>query len=259
MPKDERALLLLLGYAANQVSMLQKLLNFATNHTWSFEVEQVATGVQTQMLARLMAGALNEAWILVSTRFIQNPLSRDYLSRLDPGGKQALDALKQLFGRSNLLNAVRNNFAFHYPDTDQVEAAFDAALDDRDLDDLWNLYFSHHGFNSLFLLSDLVIAHGVSRAAAGADLVQGHTKFMGEMSAAAEHLMEFAKAYMAAAWHKHFGQEMLAKDVVSITGAPNVDEVILPFFVELRLREPASTAQVPADSASPDAPPAWRR
>ena len=33
MPKDERVLFLLLGYAANQLSMLQKLLNFATNRT----------------------------------------------------------------------------------------------------------------------------------------------------------------------------------------------------------------------------------
>ena len=46
------------------------------------EIEQHATGAQTQMLLRLMVGALNEAWELVTTRFIQNPLAKDYLGSL---------------------------------------------------------------------------------------------------------------------------------------------------------------------------------
>lgn len=33
MPKDERVLFVLLGYASNQISMLQKLLTFAINRT----------------------------------------------------------------------------------------------------------------------------------------------------------------------------------------------------------------------------------
>ena len=79
MPKDERVLFLLLGYAANQLSMLQTL-NFATNRTPDAEVEQHATGMDIlDVLVRLMVGALNEAWELVSTRFIQKPLAKEYL------------------------------------------------------------------------------------------------------------------------------------------------------------------------------------
>jgi hypothetical protein len=52
MPKNERVLLLLLGYVSNQLSMLQKLLTFATNRTPAKELEQHATGAQTQMLVR---------------------------------------------------------------------------------------------------------------------------------------------------------------------------------------------------------------
>ena len=233
MPKDERVLLLLLGYAANQLSMLQKLLNFATNRTPEAEVEQHATGTQTQMLARLMVGALNEAWELVSTRFIQKPLAKDYLGRLDFAGQQAFDALKRQFGGSNLLNAVRNNYAFHYPRSDEAEEAFEAAFNDRELDDYWNLYFSQHGFNSLFFLSDLIFVHGIGKKANGTDLEEAQRKLMGEMSAAASNLIEFAKAFMAAAWMKHFGAEMVARDIVLVADAPNIDEVWLPFFVEV--------------------------
>ncbi len=71
MPKDERVLFLLLGYAANQLSMLQKLLIFVTNRTPDAEVEQHATGTQTQMLVRLMVGAA-EAWELVKPASSKN-------------------------------------------------------------------------------------------------------------------------------------------------------------------------------------------
>jgi hypothetical protein len=233
MPRDERVLLLLLGYAANQLSMLQKLLNFATNRTPDAEVEQHATGTQTQMLVRLMVGALNEAWELVSTRFIQNPLAKDYLRMLDRDGQQAFDAIKRQFGGSNLLNAVRNNYAFHYPRSDEAEEAFEAAFDDRELDGYWNLYFSQHGFNSLFFLSDLIFVHGIGKKAGGTDLEETQRKLMGEVSAASANLIEFAKAFVAAAWLKHFGEEMVAKDIVTVSDAPNVDDVWLPFFVEV--------------------------
>jgi len=236
MPKDERVLLLLMGYMANQLSMLQKLLNFATNRTPDSELEQHATGTQTQMLARLMVGALNEAWLLVSTRFIQKPLAKDYLDSLDSAGQQAFDALKRQFGGSNLLNAVRNNYAFHYPQSDEAEAAFEAAFNDRELDGYWNLYFSQHGFNSLFFLSDLIFIHGIGKKANGADIEEAQRKLMGEMSTAASNLIEFAKAFVAAAWLKHFGAEMMAKDLVTIDEAPHVDDVWLPFFVEVSPR-----------------------
>ncbi len=48
MPKNERVLPLLLGYASNRVSMLQKLLTFASNRTWAKKREKHAIGAQTQ-------------------------------------------------------------------------------------------------------------------------------------------------------------------------------------------------------------------
>src|SRR5579871_2095927 len=86
MPKEERVLFLLLGYAANQLSMLQKLLAIATNRTPDTELEQHVTGAQTQMLVRLMVGSLNEAWALVTSRFLQDPIGREYIGKLDDAG-----------------------------------------------------------------------------------------------------------------------------------------------------------------------------
>jgi len=233
MPKDERVLLLLLGYALNQLSMLQKLLTFATNRTPVKELEQHATGAQTQMLVRLTVGALNEAWELVRTRFIETTMAKDYLNRLDAGGQEAFGALKRQFGGSNLLNKIRKNYAFHYPRSDDVDTAFESICNDPELGGLLNLYFSTHGFNSLFLLSDLVFIQGIAEKSGEPDLDAAQKRLMGEVSRASSNLVEFARAFAAAAWLKHFGEEMIAKDIVVATDAPNIDDVWLPFFVEV--------------------------
>jgi uncharacterized Zn finger protein len=97
---------LLVGYVSNQLSMLQKLLTFATNRP-AKEVEQHGTGAQTQMLVRLTVGALNEAWELVRTRFIETTMAKDYLNLLDASGQEAFATLKRQFGESNLLSKIR--------------------------------------------------------------------------------------------------------------------------------------------------------
>jgi hypothetical protein len=234
MPKKERVLLLLLGYVSNQLSMLQKLLTFATNITPAEEVEQHASGAQTQMLVRLTVGALNEAWELVRTRFIETTMAKDYLDRLDEAGREAFTSLKLQFGGSNLLNQIRKNYAFHYPSSDDVDQAFKSICNNDELGGLLTLYFSTHGFNSLFLISDLVFIQGIADKSGEPDLQEAQKKLLGEVSTASINLIEFARAFAAAAWLKHFGREMLAKDVVTVAEAPNVDDVWLPFFVEMQ-------------------------
>jgi hypothetical protein len=63
MAKNERVLLLLLGYVSNQLSI---------------------------MLVRPTVGALNEAWELVRTRFIETTMAKDYLNLLDASGQGSL-------------------------------------------------------------------------------------------------------------------------------------------------------------------------
>ena len=233
MPKDERVLFLLLGYAANQLSMLQKLLNFATNRTPDAEVEQHATG-DLNSDAGTLDGWRPQRGLGTREHPLHPKTPGEGISRqTGSAGQQAFDALKRQFGGSNLLNAVRNNYAFHYPKSDEAESAFEAAFNDRELDGYWNLYFSQHGFNSLFFLSDLIFVHGIGTKAGGTELAETQRKLMEQVSAASANLIEFAKAFVAAAWLKHFGAEMVAKDIVTVSDAPNVDEVWLPFFVEV--------------------------
>jgi hypothetical protein len=95
--KEERSLFLLLGYAANQITMFQKLLIFSSNRTPSEAVEQRISGAQTQMLVRFLIGALHEAWLLIQKRFLGVPLGREYQDRLNQTGREALDGSEEIF------------------------------------------------------------------------------------------------------------------------------------------------------------------
>lgn len=232
LSENERVLLLLLGYVSNQISMLQKLIMFATNVTPERDFEQHCTGVQTQMIVRLTIGAVNEAWRLITTRFIQSPLQKEYLALLDKPGQEAFERLKKQFG-GPMFAAIRNNFAYHYPDTADADEAFQAALADDDVADLWNLYASHHGFNSVFLFSDLIYLHGIKKITGEATITDAHKNFLPEVSRASLDVVEFARAFFAAVWVKHFGTYIDAKDKVQVENAPKADDVMLPFFVDI--------------------------
>ena len=233
----ERALFVRFGYISNQLSLLQKLLTFSTNEQPSLSLEGVCAGAQTQMPLRLFVGAVAESWKLVSEKIVKSPLRNSYFDILDEGGKKALQMLEEQFRESAFLVAVRNNYGFHLVESDkEIEKAFQTLRLDSGLDDYWLLYASHHGFNSLFHISDLIFIQGIANLAKQSDLNLAQEKLMQEVSQASIRLIEFSRSWIAAIWKKHFGAEIQATKVTQITDAPHVDDVRLPFFVDVSSR-----------------------
>ncbi len=65
-----------------------------------------------------------------------------------------------------MLATVRNSYSFHYPDLDDLEAAFQQAAKEENDEADWGVYMTRGLLNCFFMASDLVIAHGIGRAAA---------------------------------------------------------------------------------------------
>ena len=113
LPLNERALFILLGYAANQLNLFSKILLFSLNKTSENEIESTLSGAQSQMLLRVVIGVLHEAWTkIITNRLLKSPLGKEYVPRLDQGGRDALDALNKLFGGSNLLSKFETTTPF---------------------------------------------------------------------------------------------------------------------------------------------------
>ena len=234
MPKDERTFFLMLGYIANQIIMLKKILIFSVNHEATDPIDEQLSRVQIEMLLSLMVGVLFEAWLLIERRFIRRPIGRDYQSALDEEGSSALSALKKKFGQSKLLAAMRNNFALHLPTDSDMERAFESAFGDQTFDDQWYLIFAGNKFNSSYMLCGLVFLHALFEALGEKDWAAGQIKIMKEVSEASDRILEFVHAFTSAMLKKHIGPEMLATLKSKITDVPNLQNVVLPFLVATR-------------------------
>jgi hypothetical protein len=233
MAKEERCLFLALGHASNQVNALWKLVIVLTNGDETDSVKQRLEGAQTQIFVRLTIGAMQEAWRLIEDRFLKRLLGREFMPLLDSPAAEALERLKKRFGKLNRLAVIRNNYAFHHPEIDEVDAAFERAAAGEESEDAdWAIYFNKALLNTFFFVSDFVLVHGMANAMAEADVNEAHRRLLGEMAPVANDLSEFTFGFAAAIFKRYVGNDLTMTLVAKVDDAPDIDDLRYPFFVE---------------------------
>jgi len=228
MTNEERVFLLLMGHAENQISVMFKVLRFATNNDPQNQIEQLVAGTQTQIVLRLLIAIIYETWTkLIKERF----LDRENVSiELSDKGKRTVKKLKTHFSTSSLLERIRNSFAFHYPDDEYMNSAYKAAAADPQLRDDWNWYLSAAKTNTCYHASELVFLHAIMRAAKETSLEKAQHKLMKEATTVYGLMMdlfdEIGHAYMS----KYFPIPIPGHPVATIRTAPNFYQFALPFY-----------------------------
>jgi hypothetical protein len=234
MPDEDRSLMMLLGYASNQINFFTKLVMLSSNKDGPSEIEQRLSSGQTQMSLRVLIGALNEAWELVRKRFLRSPLSKVYRQKLDQAGAEALARMNKRAGAGELFSDLRNAWIFHHPDKDGiVEEACARALADPICDAEWNWYFSPTNYNSFFYPSELVALHGIAQMMGARDIDDSQEKLMRRVIDVATDMNQVIYAITAVLFVENIGSELLSEQPVDIAIAPSIYEVWLPFFVEV--------------------------
>ena len=243
MPDGERALFVLLGYAANQLNFFSKLVIFSTNQDGHGEPEQVLSGAQSQMALRIVIGVLNEAWRLIHTRFMGSPYAKEYTPLLDQAGAEAFARLKKEFDASDgLFSKLRSSWIFHHPDTADLTAAFKDATDQPEWSQFAYWFFSHSNYNSFYLLSEYVTLHGILRIVGEPDLIEGQRKLTIKIKDISEDMSHFIQAILVVLWRKHFGDSLDAERKLVIETAPDFFAPWIPFFVNVLDHPPPGTA-----------------
>jgi hypothetical protein len=234
MTPAERGLFLLFGYASNQVNVLWKLVIVATNETPENPIEQRISGAQTQIIVRLLIGVLFEAWRLVQGRLLGSTLGKEFVPQLNCEATAALDRLKKAFGGSNMISAVRNDFSFHHPKPDDMEAAFQAALKSGVMEEQdWGIYFTRTLLNTFFFVSDYVFAHGIALAVKDEDVNEAHKKLLMSLAPVANDFSEVAFDFARILFVKYLGPELGMTIVAKIEDPPNIDDLRLPFYTDV--------------------------
>ncbi len=187
-----------------------------------------------------MIGILWEAWRAVETHFLSSKLGKEkeYEPLLDTEARTALGNLKDYFGKKNEIALLRNRFSFHHPDISEMEAGFQNAANSKDVsDEEWAIYVSLGLMNCFFFMSDMVIAHSMAEALGFKDVNEAHRVLLPKLAPVANQLSEFMFGFSAAVIRKYAGDEMDLTVVAKFEEAPRIDDVKLPFFMELQPKQ----------------------
>jgi hypothetical protein len=236
LPKDERALLLLMGHALNQIAVLVKLVIFSTNKDPEDPIEGRVSAAQSQVILRFLFGAVVETW-----EFLRRPDNQkiigSYLPALDKDGAATHEELNRYFGSSNLLSNMRNKFSYHFPHTDEIEQGFEAVPDDDNLP--WEWYLLETNSNSFYFSCEMAVGFGaVSQVRGEPTLMAASRKLVREVIRVANTMQYFLMPPMRTILLKRFGPSILEdKPGTTINDAPGLYDFWIPFFAESPVRD----------------------
>ncbi|MCR5886117.1 hypothetical protein LRS03_25990 [Rhizobacter sp. J219] len=191
IPEVERALVVVLAHALNEINALNKLAfmstRFSPEPTWLAHAE----AAQTFILVRPLAGKLNEAWEAMQRGFFKTKLAKEYERDLEASATESLVFLKGYFGRKNAVNVVRNNFGFHY----SLEHAKTAIPDEALPDDL-AVYLHETNGNSLYYFAEYLMTKALIEEISPLKPDEALERLLTEVSTVIDHLNEFVQGLL---------------------------------------------------------------
>lgn len=230
IPDEERSLVVLLCHAINEVNTLNKLLFLCTQIDPEPRWMAHCHAAQALMLARPLVGKLNEAWNVVQKGYFASKLSMTYSNLLELSATGALNYLKGYFGRKNLVNEVRNDFAFHY----SLEHAKTSIPDNSSPDDL-AAYLHETNGNSLYYFAEYLMNKALIDSISPTDPEAALGKLLDEMSTVIRHLNEFVQGLLFVVLDKYVGEEVIRRSVQSVElgSVPQSASIRIPYFFEV--------------------------
>ncbi|MNF87937.1 hypothetical protein D3C84_704160 [compost metagenome] len=230
IPEVERNLFVLLAHAANELNTLIKLFKYCSEHPATTEVEKEARNAQAMTIGRLLTGKLYECWKLLQSAFFGTKLSQVYEPLLDAGATTYLNALKKYFGRKNLIEAVRNQHAFHYS-PDQISRGFANLADEEAL----NVYMATTNANTLYAFADVIAGYSLLEDICPGNPVQAFDALISETTEVLDWFNQVIGAFMMIVIEKYIGCDLEALDSreVEIGGALDWKVITIPYFIEV--------------------------
>lgn len=239
IPDAERALFVLLAHALNEINSLNKLLFLSSRVDDLPMIKAHAQLTQGLMLARVLHGKLSELWAVLVKGYFGTKLSQKYLPLLDAPAAAGLTALKRYFGPSNVVNTVRNEFAFHY----SLIQAITSIPDDTPPEEL-AIYLHESDGSSLYYFAEFLMRKALleaitpgdhSDAVDGAGASRSLNRFFTEMSAMVEAVNAFSQGFIFLVIDSHIGRDALlatARDI-EVGDVPESDDAQIPFFINI--------------------------
>lgn len=230
MSRGERALVVSVAHAVNELNVLRKLVLLASNADRTTKWQKDAHTCQLLVITRVLTGKLYESWQVVRQTYFDSKLSLTYGNKLTADGTEALARLGKYFGRADTtVKSVRNQFAFHYSQSHLGEAA----ADDTDNDEL-SLYFSETSGNVLYYFAEHIAGGALLRTIDPQSTSLAFGKLLVEIAEVTLLFNTFAQSLIAAILDHGLPGD---KNPISVKEQvthhePHASEVSLPFYID---------------------------
>lgn len=231
IPEPERMLFIRFGHVIDEINTLLRLF------LWSAQIENLKTEernarvAQSIVVARVLTGKLYEAHGLIKRHYFGDKISKEYNPLLDDSTRNDLRLLKRYFSKANLINTVRNRYAFHYLHDELVES-----LNQIPPKDDFVFYLSQDNRNSLFCSADVIVRNAMLEAIIPGQPDEAQKKLEEETVTVTGWLLSFLNWYMYTVMARYLGksfEEMGAKEV-RISKPPKDTEIELPYFLSFK-------------------------
>jgi hypothetical protein len=154
--EGERILFFQLGNLFNELNILHKCLIVSNpNKKYKNLAEERGQNTQSLFFLRILSGKLYEGNELLKNGFF-NKVSKEIYPHLSNEDKENLDKLKKYFEKENIVEKVRNKFAFHY-DLDNVKSELQRIPDSE----YFELYPLEDRANSLYYMSEEMVIRAI--------------------------------------------------------------------------------------------------
>lgn len=230
IPSTERALLHVMGHALNEINVLLKLFFLVSNYESEPQVVRHAQLCQAMVLSRLLTGKLSEAWQSIQKGYLRKKLGTIYAGELDKEATDGLENLKRYFGKTNLVNTVRNSFAFHYSLTHAAEAPnSDVAPEEL------AMYFGPTTGTSLYQFAEHAMGIAMLKSVDTEDPQEAFDRIVRETQQVVSWFNSFAQGILFAVLELHVGLATRVHELESIDlgPVPQAAHVVIPFFFEI--------------------------
>jgi hypothetical protein len=229
VPEDERLFFIQAGNLLNELLILQKLQLFSSE-TPSNDTLAKAQKSQVFFITRILAGTLVEGWALTQQRFHGTGLSKEYEAYLTDATKKALKEIASYFGRSNPLQKIRSNFAFHFSvPPEAIDRQIDQLSDFEQLD----FYIGREDGNCLYYGSHVLLNLALLEVV-DPDLKRAMDTWFADLLKLSKAFIVFFNDIMLIIFKRYLGDK---HEIVEIPEPPDVDDIGLPYFVGARRRK----------------------
>jgi len=221
IPNLERAFYIHIGHLRHELMVLKKLLELSAKETPDDPILRDVHLSQQFIIGRLLAGKVREGWELIRKAYFGTKLSLGIEKELPDDTTMALENLKKYFRTKNLIDCIRNEFAFHY-DPARVQSQVPLVEPTDNL----KIYIAETE-DVFFQLSDVIVQNAMLGAVQEGDYVAAAEKFFKETMVVSSQLVDFCDGclhYMIDTYIKYGSEEFEVPD------PPDCDDLRLSFF-----------------------------